>query len=165
MSSPTDNRLCRSFDYEAVVESVAAARRDSTQFLFEQFRSLRTASDNAVGWLVERLAVVVSELCCNAVEAAPGRWFRVDIIIDPDPAANAGPARDDEGDVGRRPLTVRCSVTDPAANVELGTLPFGAPPDPAARRGRGLLIVDGLSDRCRVERISDTLVVTAELSL
>jgi anti-sigma regulatory factor (Ser/Thr protein kinase) len=125
---------------------------------------LRTDPDDVVGWLVERLAVVVSELCSNAVEAAPGRWFRVDIVIDPNPAANVGLVRDDEA-VGRRPLTVRCSVTNPAADVGLGTLPFGTPRDPAARRGRGLLIVDGLSDRCRAERISDTMVVTAELSL
>lgn len=149
MTSPTDDRVRRSFAYAADVEAIALARREVSDFVIEQLRSEGPRSGEEVRWLVDRLGLVVSELCSNAVEAAPGRWFQVGITI-VDSAEAAG---------------VTCSVTNPHTRGDSRVLRFGDVPDAMAERGRGLVIVDGLADRTWVEQTSDLTVVTSELRL
>ena len=148
MTSPTDDRLRRRFEYEADADSVAAARRDASQFVMAHLGS-PDGEDERLPLLVERLAVVVSELSSNAVEAVPGRRFRVEIAVSI--VAN-GPAP-----------TVACAVTCPRSGTEPAIPTAG--PDPLAERGRGLAIVEALSDRCRIETTPDELTVTAELDM
>lgn len=96
----------------------------------------------------DRAILLVSELCSNAIEAGPGH--PLDLRLTP----LAGP---------RRRAVV--SVT----NTTLGTVPppgdRWAPADPLAPRGRGLAIVDALSDQVRVDASAPGRVtVTAHVS-
>lgn len=157
MTSPTDDRLCRTFDYAADADSIALARRDTALFVIEKLATTVTGSPDQVRWLIERLRLIVSELCTNAVEAAPGEWFRVDISIDDEV--------DVDGSSADRSGRVTCTVTNPDAAEGRYVLEFEATPDPLAERGRGLLIVGGLANRARAVSSEGKMVVTAELDL
>lgn len=161
VTSPTNDRLRRSFDYEADVASIAMARRDVSEFVIERFRLAEAGPAEAVDWFIERLRLVVSELCSNAVEAAPRHRFGVEIAID------------DAGDIGgpedprtRRPVGVTCSVTNRRSGDPTSTeVRFGVTPDMLAEGGRGLVIVDALADRAWAEHTAEATVVTAQLRL
>jgi anti-sigma regulatory factor (Ser/Thr protein kinase) len=89
--------------------------------------------------LAEAVEVVVSEMAANAVKhAASGFRLTVDL----------------------QPMVVRVEVADAG-----GGWPCPAPMDPTARGGRGLQIVDALSDGWGVERRPAGKVVWAELRL
>lgn len=154
MTSPSDDREFRSFDYAADLESIATARNDAAGFVIESL-NVDESSGERVKLLVEQLRLIVSELCSNAIDAAPGRWFRVEIAVDDGEPSNGQPGR---------PYGVSCSVTNPADN-DRKSLRFGVAPDLLAERGRGLMIVDGLADRTWAEQTPDSTIVTAELSV
>lgn len=116
--------------------------------------SLRTARNDVTTWLVgnetgedlrDRVALVLSELASNAVQASPGVPYDVRVsAID----GSVVVAVTSKTDAGRPPPKDRWGPT---------TL--------LATRGRGLLIVDQLSDDVVVDLpVHDTVVVTATLS-
>lgn len=154
MTSRTDDREFRSFDYAADVESIAMARNDAAGFVMESLK-VDESSGEPVHLLVDQLRLVVSELCSNAIDAAPGRWFRVEIAVDDGEPSNGQPGR---------PYGVSCSVTNPADD-DRKNLRFGVAPDLLAERGRGLMIVERLADRTWAEQTPDATIVTAELSV
>ena len=156
MTSPTDDRLRRSFDYAADIESIAAARADARRFVRDQLMATAAGADDEVERLIERLRLIVSELTSNAVEAAAGQWVRVEVTIE---VHGAGAAMS-----GRR-AGLTCTVTNPAADDNRPVLTVGAVPDPLAERGRGLVIVGRLADRVRADRRDGVTAVTAELDL
>ncbi len=133
------------------------ARRDAAEFTLEHLPVADDGPPESVRGLIERLLLVVSELATNAVEAAPGLWFRLEIAIEERAEPVARPDRPS--------FKAVCTVTNPVADEEPGPLRFGAVPEPLAERGRGLLIVDELADRCRHERTRSNTIVTAELFL
>lgn len=157
MSSSTDDRPHRGFDYAADVGSVATARRDVSAFVTEHFARSRPDLDDRLPDLLEPLILVVSELCSNAVEATPGLWFRVEITIEE--------SNDEVGPASQSMTGVICSVINDDSGGELNIERFGAAVDPLADRGRGLVIVGAVADGYRVEQLAGTTVVTAELSL
>ncbi len=97
---------------------------------------------------IERAVLLVSELCSNAVEAGPDHPVDVRLIL------AAGP---------------RLQATITVANTTLGDAP---PPidrwiaaDPLAPRGRGLAIVNALSDQVQVDTsVPGRITVVAHLS-
>ena len=97
----------------------------------------------------ERTALVVSELTSNAVQAAPGRSYNLEVT------------RLDDG-----------SVAISVCNRPIGSRPPArelwrpAPPTPLRKllpTGRGLAIVDSLSEEVTVEHHGDDIVVTARV--
>lgn len=97
---------------------------------------------------VARAILTVSELCSNAIEAGPDH--PVDVRLTP----LAGP----------RPRAVIA-----VSNTTLGGLPppseRWAPTDPLAPRGRGLAIVDALSDQVQVDSsVPGRVTVLAHIS-
>ncbi len=124
-------------DYDGQAATLRSARRDVLAWL-----AARGADEAAK----QRAALIVSELATNALEASPGRTYRIQVaLVDEDMAM--------------------ISVRNPAGN--------GLPPDrdrwkladPSALRGRGLAIVDSLSEEVTVDSDSDEVVVTARLRL
>lgn len=129
-------------EYAGDLKTLHAARRDVVEWLQAQ-RADEPTRDQA--------ALIVSELCSNAIQNSPGLAYNLQIVrIDDDHAA----------------ISVR--------NHPTGTLP---PPredwHPARHlslkeqslRGRGLAIVDSLSEEVTVEHFDDTLVVTARVRI
>jgi anti-sigma regulatory factor (Ser/Thr protein kinase) len=122
-------------EYDGTTGTLRAVRTDVLGFLKEH----QPDQD-----LQERAELVVSELATNAIQASPGVAYRLRVSLD-------------------------------AGAVELAITSFtdsGAPPPredwgpehARAPRGRGLLIVDELTDHVGVERPTDnTIVVTATL--
>jgi anti-sigma regulatory factor (Ser/Thr protein kinase) len=123
-------------EYDGTTGTLRVARNDVVDFLREH------VPDED---LHERAELVVSELATNAIQASPGVAYGLRVSLTGD---------------GAVVLVVTSS-----------TLRDGPPPreswGPAhatAPRGRGLLIVDGLTDGVAVDRPSDdTVVVTATL--
>src|SRR5436305_1680080 len=116
--------------------------------------SLREARNDVGRWLrdhgarddlLDRAALVLSELASNAVQAAPGTPYRV----------RSSMAR---GDSLVMAVTSHTDGHTPPPRGEWG------PPTLMAAYGRGLLIVDELSDDVVVQQPAvDTVVVTATL--
>jgi anti-sigma regulatory factor (Ser/Thr protein kinase) len=132
---------------------------DSRVFLDREFQgrteTLRQARVEVAGCLAarhlahgvrERAELIVSELASNAVQAAPGVPYRVRVAIEPDDS-----------------VVIALTSESPDA----GGLPPRAlwgPTSVLAETGRGLLIVDQLSDDVTVDRPRpDRVVVTATL--
>lgn len=95
----------------------------------------------------DRAVLLVSELCSNAVEAGPDHPVEVRLTAE-------GP--------GRRAVVA-------VSNTTLGNVPppseRWAPADPLAPRGRGLAIVDALSDKVTVDSsVPDRITVAAHIS-
>lgn len=124
-------------DYDGEAATLRSARQDVLAWL-----SARGAGDDAR----QRAALIVSELATNALEASPGRTYRIQVALVDDDMATI-------------------SVRNPAAN--------GLPPDrdhwklaePSALRGRGLAIVDSLSEEVTIDSDSGDVIVTARLRL
>ena len=96
--------------------------------------------------LCERVALVVSELASNAVQAAPGRPYELRV----------GP--------GREPGTVTVSVVNEAIRSDVPSRDERGPDHPLAPRGRGLFIVEALARSVAVARPADGQVaVTAHV--
>jgi anti-sigma regulatory factor (Ser/Thr protein kinase) len=117
--------------------------------------TLRQARSEVDGWLAahhlgsdvrERAELVVSELASNAVQAAPGAPYRVRVTLDSEDA-------------------VVIALTSEGSDE--GSLPpreQWGPSTVLAETGRGLLIVDRLSDSVLVQRPgAGQIVVTATL--
>jgi anti-sigma regulatory factor (Ser/Thr protein kinase) len=121
-------------EYDGTTGTLRAARNDVVDFLREH------VPDED---LHERAELVVSELATNAIQASPGVAYGLRVAL--------------AGD-GSVVLVVRSSTRNgvPPPREVWG------PAHPTAPRGRGLLIVDGLTDELAVERPSDdTIVITA----
>ena len=116
--------------YAGDTATLQAARRDVVDLLDRIEASAE---------LIERAALVVTELAANAVEAAPGRAYRVEVTV------AAG-------------VVVMC--------VRNHTTNGGVPPprnawrapDASAARGRGLPIIASLTDEAEVRRVDDDTV-------
>lgn len=129
-------------EYAGDLKTLQSARRDVVEWLQAQGAD-ETTTDEA--------ALIVSELCSNAIQNSSGLAYNLEIVrLDDDHAA----------------ISVR--------NRPTGTLP---PPredwHPAGHlslkeqslRGRGLAIVDSLSEEVTVEHVDETLVVTARIRI
>lgn len=116
--------------------------------------TLRDARNDVVGWmeqhgleedLVERAALVLSELATNAVEASPGSDYSVQLSLADDRSAIIA-------------VTSHIEYEQPPPRDHWG------PPSLLSLRGRGLLIVSELAQDVAVDLpSSDTVVVTATL--
>jgi anti-sigma regulatory factor (Ser/Thr protein kinase) len=114
--------------------------------------TLRDARKDVVGWLLDcgfdrdlqdRAALVVSELATNAVQASPGITYGVQLQRVGDRSATLV-------------VTSRTEFQRPPPREHWG------PASTLAARGRGLMIVEQLSDGVEVDLPSrDTVVVTA----
>lgn len=123
-------------EYDGTTSTLRAARTDMVASLTEQ---------NVDDDLRERAELVLSELASNAVQASPGNPYKLRLSLDADG-------------------TLVMALTSRAHNG--GPPPRGSwgPSAVLAPSGRGLMIVDELSDRVHVERpAEDTVVVTATL--
>lgn len=122
-------------DYEGAAISLRAARADVVSWL-----SGRGANDDDV----ERAALIVSELATNALQATPGRPYHINVC----------PVDEHLVDIAVR-------------NGFAGGLPpprsQWKPADVLAHRGRGLSIVEALSDVVTVEVSDDYVVVRARI--
>jgi anti-sigma regulatory factor (Ser/Thr protein kinase) len=116
--------------------------------------TLCDARNDVIGWLelqgfnenlVDRAALVVSELATNAVQASPGSDYGVQLSLDGDRSAIIA-------------VTSHTDYEQPPPREHWG------PPSRLAPRGRGLLIVGELAQDVAVDLSSrDTVVVTATL--
>ena len=113
-------------------------------------QSLRSTRDDVSAWLraqecdnemVERAVLVASELASNAVQAAPGRSYRVAIV-------------------GAGPQLVELTISNPFLASSPPDRDRWLPTTPAAPRGRGLSIVAALSRDVRVDVDNEFVRVT-----
>ena len=123
--------------YEGAATTLRSARRDVLAWL-----SARGADEDAK----QRAALIVSELATNAVEASPGRNYRIQVALVDDDLATI-------------------SVRNPAGSTQPSDRQRWKLADPSALRGRGLAIVDSLSEGVTIDSDSGDVVVTARLRL
>ena len=121
-------------EYEGETSTLRSARNDVVDALGAHL------SDQE---LQERAELVVSELATNAIQASPGTAYGLRVSLDGDGS-------------------VVIAVTSHTERTELPPRSAWGPTHPMALRGRGLLIVDKLTDEVDIQRsAADTLVVTA----
>lgn len=119
--------------YVGEAATLRKARRDVVDFLLEC---------GANGQTVERASLIVSELASNAIQAAPGVPYELLLrIVDPNAAS----------------LSIKNRTRGGVPPAQ----PTWRPVDGLALRGRGLSIVDSLSDEVAVEVDGDEVTVTA----
>lgn len=113
--------------------------------------TLRSARRDVVDWLaeceadgdtIERASLIVSELASNAIQAAPGVPYQLRLVT-----AN--------------PDAVELSIRNRTGGGVPPPRGKWRPVDELAIRGRGLSIVDALSDELTVEVVGDEVIVTA----
>ena len=124
-------------DYEGEVTTVRSARRDVLAWL-----SARGADEDAR----QRAALIVSELATNALQASPGRTYRIRVVLIDENVA-------------------MISVRNHAAEFLPPHRERWQLPDRSALGGRGLAIVDSLSEGVTIDRDNGEVVVTARLRL
>jgi anti-sigma regulatory factor (Ser/Thr protein kinase) len=126
--------------YPPVPASVRTARLHAV----ERLEAIGVAAE-----VIERVAMVVSELCANAVAArsaaGPDESFRVELVVDDDP------------------LRVRCAVSSPGRVDDLPPRERWGPSDVLAVSGRGLALVDAVADRVEIWEDDGMVTVEAEL--
>ncbi len=118
-------------EYDGSTGNLRAARNDVVDFL-----RINSPDED----LQERAELVVSELATNAIQASPGVAFCLRVEVT------------DDGSV----------VLAVTSSTKQGAPPpreAWGPAHPRAPRGRGLLIVDELTDSVAVERTSDDMIV------
>lgn len=86
--------------------------------------------------------LILSELVSNAIEASPGENYRVVALIEPD--------------------VIQITVSNPST-AELPAQDKWAPESVLSPQGRGLLIVNALSEMVTVEQSDGATVVSARL--
>jgi anti-sigma regulatory factor (Ser/Thr protein kinase) len=124
-------------EYAGEASTLRAARRDVVDFLLEC---------GANGQTVEKASLIASELASNAIQAAPGMPYQVRIrVLDPNSTA--------------------LSVRNHSGGSAVPTPDKWRPVDDLAIRGRGLAIVDSLSEEVTVEVDGDEVTVTAWFQL
>ena len=99
----------------------------------------------------ERAALIVSELCSNAIQNSAGSAYDMQVIRVDDHTATIS--------VRNRPndtVPPARELWRPAGDVSLKEISL---------RGRGLAIVDSLSEEMTIEHLGDDLVVTAQLRI
>lgn len=123
-------------------------------------RTLQTARRDVVDWLTaqdadvetkERAALIVSELCSNAIQNSMGLTYVMEVVRLEDHFATIS--------VRNRPtakLPPPRELWRPVGDLSLKELSL---------RGRGLAIVDSLSEDVTIEHLDDELVVTARLRI
>lgn len=120
-------------EYAGETATVRSARRDVVDWLIEC---------GADGETVERASLIASELASNAVQAAPGSPYQLRVrVVDPDVVS----------------LSIR-NHTDATFPPEQ---PTWRQLDQAATSGRGLSIVDSLSETVTVEVSGAEIIVTS----
>lgn len=120
-------------EYDGTTGTLRAARNDVVGFL-----KAHVADED----LHERAELVVSELATNAIQASPGVAYALHVAF--------------------RDGSVVLAVTSFTRHDAPPPREAWGPTTARAPRGRGLLIVDGLTDGVAVDRPShDTIVVTA----
>ena len=142
MTSGSDPSAILSRDYEGDLTTLHTARRDVVDWLSD-----RGADEGTL----ERAALIVSELSSNAIQNSPELPYRLQVIrLDDDhvtisvrnrPAGHLPPAREQwrpAGDLSLKELSVR---------------------------GRGLAIVDSLSEDVTIEHLGEELLVTARVRI
>jgi anti-sigma regulatory factor (Ser/Thr protein kinase) len=123
-------------EYEGTTSTLRAARTDVTSGLHE-----RGVDPD----LRDRAELVISELAANAVQASPGNPFGLRLSLDNDGA-------------------VVVVVTSHTINGSLPPRERWGPTTLRSASGRGLMIVDELSDRVVIDQPDpQTVVVTATL--
>ena len=129
-------------EYEGDLATLRAARRDVVEWMTELGADDETK---------ERAALIVSELTSNAIQAAPGRTYNLQVTrLDGGSAAIS---------VRNHPTASRPPPRElwrPAPETSLRNL---------LPRGRGLAIVDSLSQDVTVEHRGDDVVVTARVRI
>ena len=123
----------RVYDGEAM--TLRAARRDVVTWLSNR------GADSATQ---QRAALIVSELATNALQASPGHAYRVTVALIDDESAEISVCNHTSGD--RPPDRDRWRFTDRSS-----------------LRGRGLAIVNSLSEAVTVDAENDEVVVTARI--
>jgi len=127
-------------EYDGDLATLRAARRDVTEWLADLGADDETK---------ELAALVVSELTSNAIQAAPGRRYNLQVTLLDDGSAAIS--------VRNRPIGSRPPARElwhPAPETPLRKL---------LPSGRGLAIVDSLSEEVTVEHHGDDVVVTARV--
>ncbi|MEO8266964.1 MAG: ATP-binding protein [Ilumatobacteraceae bacterium] len=121
-------------------------------------RTLQRARRDVVGWLAdhaadettkERAALIVSELASNAVQASPGSSYRIEVSEVDSHLVSIS--------VRNRPIEQLPPPREkwrPVGNLSLKEMSL---------RGRGLAIVDSLSEEVTIEYLDEELTVTAVL--
>jgi anti-sigma regulatory factor (Ser/Thr protein kinase) len=122
-------------EYEGTTGTLRAARNDIVECLKDH------VSDEDIQ---ERAQLVVSELATNAIQASPGVAYGLRVSLAGDGSVIMAVTSTTERDA-------------PPPRDEWG------PAHPVAVRGRGLLIVDKLTDEVDVEQVNGTIVVRARL--
>jgi anti-sigma regulatory factor (Ser/Thr protein kinase) len=129
-------------DYEGDPKTLRAARRDVVDWLAER------GADEAT---LERAALIVSELSSNAIQNSPDLRYNLRVTqIDDDHVAIS---------VRNRPvggLPPAREQWHPSEQLSLRELSL---------RGRGLAIVDSLSEEVTIDHLDDELLVTARVRL
>jgi len=143
MTAPTGrSSVAFRHHYAGDLATLRSARRDIVEWLGKQ---------GVNGEIGERAALIVSELTSNAVQASPGRSYSVEATRIEDGFASIT-VRNHPG--GQMPPPRE--KWRPAAQLALKDL---------SPRGRGLLIVESLSDGLTIEHRTDEVVVTARLRI
>jgi anti-sigma regulatory factor (Ser/Thr protein kinase) len=125
--------------YDGDLGTLHAARQQVVEWLAAQ------GADEAT---LEHAALIVSELCSNAIQNSAGSAYELDVERVGDFA---------EIKVRNRPTDKLPPAREswrPAGDVSLKELSL---------RGRGLAIVDSLSEEITIEHLGEDLVVTARL--
>jgi len=129
-------------DFEGQLKTLHTAWRDVELWLDER------AADDATK---ERAVLIVSELCSNAIQNSGGRPYKLE-VVEVDDAHAAISVRNHPLDSLPPPR----ETWRPVGEVSLKQLSL---------RGRGLAIVDSLSEELTIEHRVDELIVTAILRI
>ena len=129
-------------DYEGDLVTLRAARRAVIEWLG------RLGADDDTR---ERAALIVSELASNAIQAAPGRTYSLQLALEDDGCASISVRNHPTGTLPPARESWRRQRATQLRNL--------------APRGRGLAIVDSLSEDVTVEQHGDDVVVTARVRI
>jgi anti-sigma regulatory factor (Ser/Thr protein kinase) len=127
--------------YEGSLPTLRLARREVLDFLDQHGADEETK---------ERAALIVSELTCNAVQASPGLAYKLEVARVDDVAAISVRNRPEAG------LPPPRRDWRPAQDLTVAQL---------SPRGRGLAIVESLSEELTIQHEGDEVVISAKLRI